>query len=317
MAYDELQDGAFAPVAKNLFAHTSPPIFTPDDLQSLRWTQANSIICGDAETILSAAPTSLASMIVTSPPYFGQRDYGIAGQIGGEVSPPAYIDRLIKTFRAARRCLRDEGTLWLNLGDKYIDGQLLGMPWRVALALVEDGWKLRSDVIWHKPNAMPHSAKTRPTHDHEYIFLFSKSDDYFYDADSIREPHVTFSEHSKMRGGRNHLGKRNGTPEVGKNGGNSNLHNGRWDQAFHPQGRNKRTVWSIPLGKFREAHFAVFPAKLIEPCILAGSSRGDIVLDPFFGSGTTGLVALKNGRRFLGVEINPDYCRMAHQRLLT
>ena len=193
---------------------------------------------------------------------------------------------------------------------------MLGMPWRVALALVDDGWTLRSDVIWHKPNAMPHSAKTRPTTDHEYVFLFSKSKKYYYDADAIREPHVTFSEKSKMRGGRNHLGKRGGTPEAGKNSGNSNLHDARWDQAFHPKGRNKRTVWSVPLGKFREAHFAVFPEKLIEPCILAGSPQDGVVLDPFFGAGTTGLVALNQGRRFVGIDINRDYCEMARRRLV-
>jgi len=164
---------------------------------------------------------------------------------------------------------------------------------------------------------MPSSVKTRPTTDHEYLFMFSKSKSYHYDADAIREPHVTFSENTKMRGGRNHLGKRGGTPEEGKNKGNSNLHTGRWDQAFHPLGRNKRTVWSVPLGKFREAHFAVFPEKLIEPCILAGVPNGGIVLDPFFGSGTTGLVALNHGRRFIGIELNPDYCKMAQRRLIT
>ncbi|RMG06352.1 MAG: hypothetical protein D6735_04110 [Acidobacteria bacterium] len=132
------------------------------------------------------------------------------------------------------------------------------MPWRVALGLQDAGWILRSEIIWHKPNAMPASVKNRPTTSHEHVFLFAKSKDYFYNADAIREPHVTFTEASKMRGGRNHFGKRNGTPENGKNKGNPNLHNGRWDQAFHPLGRNKRTVWDIPLSKFRDAHFAVF-----------------------------------------------------------
>ncbi|GCL38310.1 DNA methylase N-4/N-6 domain protein [Sphaerospermopsis reniformis] len=143
----------------------------------------------------------------------------------------------------------------------------------------------------------------------------AKSSKYYYDADAIREPHVTFSENSKMRGGRNHLGKKGGTPEQGKNAGNSNLHNGRWDQAFHPKGRNKRTVWEVPLSKFRDAHFAVFPEQLIEPCILAGSSEGGIVLDPFFGSGTVGLVAMKKGRKFIGIDINEDYCQIASKRI--
>jgi DNA modification methylase len=301
----------------NLFTRVSAPVVTRDNLAAISWKKCNSVICGDALAVLPAMPEKLAHMIVTSPPYYGQRDYGVCGQIGAEESPTEYIARLVRIFREARRVLRDDGTLWLNIGDKYTNGYLMGLPWRTALALVDDGWILRSDVIWHKPNAMPHSVKTRPTTDHEYIFMFSKSAEYFYDADAIREPHVTFSEHSKMRGGRNHLGKRGGTPENGKNGGNSNLHNGRWDQAFHPKGRNKRTVWSVALGKFREAHFAVFPPKLIEPCVLAGSPASGIVLDPFFGSGTSGLVALNSGRRFLGIEINPAYCQMAHKRVST
>ena len=254
-------------------------------------------------------------MIVTSPPYFGQRDYGVSSQLGVESTPEEYIDRLVEIFDHARHTLKADGTLWLNIGDKYIDGALAGIPWRVALALRAKGWILRSDIIWHKPNAMPHSVKTRPTTDHEYIFLFSKSSEYYYDVDAIREPHVTFSEKSKMKGGRGHFGKRGSTPESGKNGGSQNLHDARWDQAFHEKGRNKRTVWSVPLGKYRDAHFAVFPERLIEPCILAGCRKGGVVLDPFFGSGTTGLVALMNGRKFLGVEINQEYCAMAAARL--
>lgn len=274
------------------------------------------IICGDASNVLQSTKEAIADMIVTSPPYFSQRDYGVDGQLGTERTPQEYVQRLVATFAQARRVLKDDGTLWLNLGDKYIDGVLAGVPWRVALALQDDGWMLRSDIIWHKPNAMPHSVKTRPTTDHEYIFLFSKSANYYYDVDAIREPHVTFSEHSKMKGGRNHFGKRGSTPEEGKNGGNPNLHNARWDQAFHEKGRNRRTVWSVPLGKYRDAHFAVFPEKLIEPCILAGSRSGGLVLDPFFGSGTAGLVALKHGRQFMGIDINPEYCEMAALRLV-
>jgi site-specific DNA-methyltransferase (adenine-specific) len=162
---------------------------------------------------------------------------------------------------------------------------------------------------------MPNSVKSRPTTDHEYIFLFSKSAQYYYDADGIREQHVTFTENSKMKGGRKHFGNRNGTPEIGKNSGNCNLHDARWDQAFHPKGRNKRTVWSVPLGKFRDAHFAVFPPKLIEPCILAGAPLGGVVLDPFFGAGTVGLVARQLGRRFVGVELNPEFVQIAKRRL--
>lgn len=277
--------------------------------------QANRILCGDAREQLGELPDQSVDTIVTSPPYFRQRDYEDPRQIGEEATPAQYVDNLVEIFQLARRVLKDRGTLWLNLGDKYQQKRLLGMPWRVALALVDAGWQLRSDIIWHKPNAMPHPVRSRPTTDHEYMFLLSKSDDYYYDADAIREPHVTFSDKSRMKGGRNHFGKRNGTPEEGKNAGDSNLHDGRWDQAFHPKGRNKRTVWSVPLGKFREAHFAVFPPALIRPCILAGAPQDGVVLDPFFGAGTVGVVALELHRRFLGVELNPDYVNLAKHRI--
>jgi site-specific DNA-methyltransferase (adenine-specific) len=162
---------------------------------------------------------------------------------------------------------------------------------------------------------MPSSVKDRPTVDHEYVFMFSKNGSYFYNTDAIREPHITFSEKSKTRGGRKHFGVRNGTPEKGKNGGNPNLHNGRWDQAFHPNGRNKRTVWEIPLGKFRDAHFAVFPEKLVEICMLASTQANDYILDPFCGSGTTGLVAVKHDRNFFGIELVEKYQKMAQKRI--
>nr|WP_228043757.1 site-specific DNA-methyltransferase [Dolichospermum sp. LEGE 00246] len=262
-------------------------------------------------------PNSLVQTVITSPPYYGQRDYCTEEQIGIEENPDEYISRLLEIFDEVKRVLKEDGTLWINLGDKYIDGSLAGLPWKLALALKERGWILRSDIIWYKPNAMPSSVKNRPTTDHEYMFLFAKSSKYYYDADAIREPHVTFSENSKMRGGRNHLGKKGGTPEQGKNSGNSNLHNGRWDQAFHPKGRNKRTVWEVPLSKFRDAHFAVFPEQLIEPCILAGSSEGGIVLDPFFGAGTVGLVSMKKARKFIGIELNEDYCKIATKRIFS
>lgn len=278
-------------------------------------TPANQILTGDARTRLAELPPDFADVVVTSPPYYRQRDYTVAGQLGQEPSPDAYVQQLVLVFREARRVLKSAGSLWLVLGDKYEQGQLLGMPWRVALALQTDGWLLRSDVIWHKPNAMPSATKTRPTTDHEYVFFFTKSPDYFYDADAIREPHVTFTERSRMRGGRKHFGKRGGTPEAGKNQGNANLHNGRWDQAFHPRGRNKRTVWSIALSKFREAHFAVFPEQLVETCVQASCPFGGLVLDPFLGSGTTAVVARKLGRQFLGIDISSQYCELARSRL--
>lgn len=276
----------------------------------------NRIYHGDALSLLKSWPEQLVECVVTSPPYYQQRDYeGEADQIGLEGSPPEYVERLVAIFRQCRRVLKDSGSLWLVIGDKYDNGELLGMPWRVALALVDDGWNLRSDCIWHKPNAMPSSTKSRPTLDHEYIFFFTKSKSYYYNADAIREPHVTFTPQSRMRGGRGHFGRRGGTPEAGKNGGDNNLHNGRWDQAFHPLGRNKRTVWSIPLSKFRGAHFAVFPERLVQNCILAGCPEGGLVLDPFLGSGTTAVVAKKLGRRYLGIDCAEEYCALAKERI--
>ncbi|MGC9503324.1 DNA-methyltransferase [Baaleninema sp.] len=276
----------------------------------------NTILCGDSRQLLRSLPSESIDCIVTSPPYYGQRDYGIDEQIGNEDTPQAYVANLVTLFDECRRVLKDTGTLWLNLGDKYLNGNLLGMPWRVALSLQDRGWILRNDIIWYKPNAMPHSVKNRLTIDHEYLFFFTKqASGYFYDQDAIREEHITFSENSKMKGGRNHFGKRNSTPEQGKNGGNPNLHDGRWDRAFHPKGRNKRTVWNVPLSKFRDAHFAVFPEKLIEPCILAGCPTGGTILDPFFGAGTTGLVANQLGRNYVGIELNPDYIEIAQKRL--
>ncbi len=273
------------------------------------------IFCGDALKQLRRMPDGLVDCVVTSPPYFRQRDYQGSRQIGQESAPSKYVERLTAIFAEARRVLKPSGSMWLVIGDKYHGGELLGMPWRVALALKDDGWILRSDVIWHKPNAMPSPVKSRPTTDHEYVFFFSKSPDYFYDADAIREPHVTFTDKSRMRGGRRHFGRRGGTPENGKNGGHSNLHDARWDQAFHPKGRNRRTVWSVPLSKFREAHFAVFPESLVETCILAACPQNGVVLDPFLGSGTTAVVARGLGRKFIGIDCVREYCNMARRRL--
>ena len=277
--------------------------------------QLDQVLHGDCEHVLAGLPSESVNSIVTSPPYYRQRHYSADDEVGQEATPAQYTHRMITIFRQARRVLKKEGTLWLVLGDKYQDGRQLGMPWRIALALQDDGWILRSDIIWHKPNAMPSPVKTRPTTDHEYVFLMSKSKKYFYDTDAIREPHVTFSENSQMKGGRNHFFKKGSTPEQGKNGGDSNLHNARWDQAFHPKGRNKRTVWSVPLSKFRDAHFAVFPERLVETCVLAGCPENGVVLDPFFGSGTTGVVATRLQRHFLGIERSAEYCDMARERL--
>lgn len=275
------------------------------------------LITAPAQEALSGLEDNSIQLTVTSPPYFKQRTYskGLEEEIGLERHLDTYLEHLVEVFTLLRAKTRDDGLLFLNLGDTYVNGKLTGVPWRTALALSDAGWILRSDIIWHKPNAMPSAVKNRPTVDHEYIFMLAKTKDYYYNADAIREPHVTFTDKSKMKGGRGHFGKRGGTPEQGKNSGSHNLHDGRWDQAFHPLGRNKRTVWEVPLGKFRGAHFAVFPEKLIEPCIKAGSKEDSLVCDPFSGAGTTGVSALRHGRRYLGIDINGDYNEIARERL--
>jgi len=279
----------------------------------------NSVLLGDIQDVHKKLPNSKFQTIITSPPYFGHRKYSknecSVHEIGTEKNLDDYISNIVTCFELLKPKLKEDGLLWLNLGDTYREKRLLGVPWRVALALQDKGWILRSDIIWKKPNAMPSSIKDRPTTDHEYVFLFSKSKKYYYDSDAIREPHTTFTDKSKMKGGRNHFGKKNGTPESGKNGGNSNLHDGRWDQAFHPKGRNKRTVWEIPLSKCRDAHFAVYPEKLVEICLLSSTKSGDYVMDPFTGSGTTGVVSKKNNRNFIGIELVEKYQKMAQQKI--
>ena len=181
------------------------------------------ILNGNVEDIADKIDKESVQAIITSPPYYKLRKYSkneeeLRSELGNESTVEEYVERLVKIFRKLRLVLRNDGLLWLNLGDTYVNKELQGVPWKVAIALQEDGWILRSDVIWHKPNAMPSSVKTRPTTDHEYVFMFSKAKDYYYDADAIREPHITFTDKSKMKGGRNHFGKKNGTPEKGKNG---------------------------------------------------------------------------------------------------
>lgn len=281
--------------------------------------EAGRILLGDVRELSMAEPAASVDCIITSPPYFGHRRYSAdedVRELGREESVSEYVIHIVASFRAAQRLLQPQGTMWLNLGDTYRGGKLLGVPWRIALALQDDGWWLRADVIWHKPNAMPSSVKNRPTLDHEYLFLLSCGPSYYYDADAIREPHVTFTEQSRMMGGRNHLGRRGSTPEAGKNGGDANLHDARWDQYFHPNGRNKRSVWSVPLSKCRDSHFAVFPERLIEPCVLASCPPGGVVLDPFMGAGTTAIVSSRLGRTYLGFELVPEYVALAERRIL-
>lgn len=278
----------------------------------------NKILLGDARKLAATLPHNSIQCIITSPPYWGLRHYGDNSdeEIGRENTIAEYVKDLVDVFHALFPILKDNGSFWLNLGDTYRNENLMGIPWRVALALQDDGWILRNDVIWHKPNAMPSSVKNRLTVDHEYLFFFTKErTGYYYDIDAIREEHITFSEKSKMKGGRKHFSGDMTTPENGKNKGNSNLHTGDWSKAFNPKGRNKRTVWEIPLSKSRDSHFAVFPEKLIIPCILASSSLNDIILDPFMGSGTTAITALKNQRNFVGFELEEKYQIMATEKI--
>lgn len=254
---------------------------------------------------------------VTSPPYWGLRDYNNTQQIGLETNVDEYIDRLVKVFSEVKRVLKEDGTLWLNLGDTYMTKSykhlkpkdMLGLPWKVAFALQENGWWLRSDIVWNKPNAMPTSIKDRPTKSHEYIFLLSKSKKYYYDTDSIREPYTTEMKgkpHNKKYG-------RLTSDEI------DNLTaNGTSGSGFsrHEKGRNKRTVWTVPTSSQKDAHFAVFPEELIKPCILAGCPEEGTVLDPFMGSGTTAVVAKKLNRNFIGFELNGDYIKIAENRFI-
>ena len=281
---------------------------------------------------LRQLPDNHVQCVVTSPPYWGLRDYGIDGQLGLEPTLDEYVAKMVEIFREVRRVLRPDGTLWLNMGDSYsgsgkgqwnggcadpknnktkgmaIDGgivpnglkpkDLIGVPWRVAFALQADGWWLRSDIIWAKPNPMPESVTDRPTKSHEYIFLMSKSAKYFYDADAIRDAPTGRTDSIK------HFGK---GPHA-----KSHTHNYQLDGIT---GRNKRTVWTVATQPFSEAHFATYPEKLIEPCILAGCPIGGIVLDPFMGSGTTAVVAANNGRDWIGFELNAEYIKIAEKRI--
>lgn len=298
--------------------------------------------CGDALTVLRTLPARSVHCCVTSPPYFGLRDYGVKGQLGLERSPDEYVARLVEVFGEVRRVLRDDGTLWLNLGDSYAVGKqgradggrpekgrgwaeyqyqengfrqrqapdglkpkdLLGIPWRVAFALQADGWYLRSDIIWHKPNPMPESVRDRPTKGHEYLFLLAKGERYYYDAEAIREnsPPCKPSEFGRKVASAYGLAKLTGNMAPGVKWGSNG-------------GRNRRTVWTVTPATFREAHFATFPPALIEPCILAGSPVGGTVLDPFSGAGTTGLVAAQHDRSYVGIELNRKYVAMSRRRI--
>lgn len=262
------------------------------------------IILGDSREVLKSFPDNFFQCCITSPPYWGLRDYGIKGQIGAEVELKNYIDDLVKIFNEVRRTLKPDGTLWLNIGDAYTSGNrtwrdddkknpgrgmsyrpptpdglkskdLIGIPWKIAFALQEDGWYLRSDIIWNKPNCQPESVKDRPTRSHEYIFLLTKSEKYYYDYESIKEQTID---------------------------GNSL--------------KNKRTVWNINTNGFKGPHFAVFPPELVKQCLFAGSKINSNILDPFFGAGTVGLVSNNYNRKCFGIELSPEYIKLAEERIL-
>jgi DNA modification methylase len=309
----------------------------------------NRIDFGDCRETMRrwAADGVKAQTCVTSPPYFGLRDYGHEGQIGLEQTPEAYIAAMVEVFRCVRDVLADDGTLWLNIGDSYFSDtkgtggnggnlgptksqtqgsnagsryqpkrfernglkpkDLIGIPWMLAFALRADGWYLRQDIIWHKPNPMPESVRDRCTKAHEYIFLLSKSERYYFDSHAIAEPAQYFGKDNRS-------GKGNIRYEGKRTEGDAKA-NGQQSFVTINETRNKRSVWTVTTKPYKGAHFATFPPDLIEPCILAGSRQGDVVLDPFMGSGTTAQVAVQHGRQYLGCELNPAYEAMQQERL--
>lgn len=300
------------------------------------------VLIGDCVASMRGLPDQSAHTCVTSPPYFGLRDYGMDGQIGLEDTPEAFVARLVEVFREVRRVLRDDGTLWLNLGDSYAGGNgagkwregsaradgnvrgdgegsrrnrngngsvegvkpkdLIGIPWRVAFALQADGWYLRQDIIWHKPNPMPESVTDRCTKAHEYIFLLSKGPRYYFDAEAIKEPAI-------------YAGKRDSVKQKEFRGKGPIPGTGQSSFRAITETRNRRSVWTVAAKPFKGAHFATFPPDLIEPCILAGAPFGGTVLDPFGGSGTTAGVAIRNGRNAILCELNPEYAALVDRRI--
>lgn len=263
---------------------------------------------GDCRQVMAEMPEKFVQTVVTSPPYWGLRDYGVGGQLGLEATPEEYLRNMVEVFRGVRRVLRNDGTLWLNLGDTYgKDKQLVGIPWRVALAMQADGWYLRSDIIWAKPNPMPESITDRPTKAHEYLFLLTKSPRYYYDADAIREAWAE-RQNDIQRAMDKHPGYA-AKHDAGYNG------RVRGQPVGDPEkGRNARTVWTIATQPYPGAHFATMPEALVEPCVKAGSKTGDIVLDPFGGSGTVAQVANRLNRRAVLIDLNPEYIEQQMKR---
>jgi DNA modification methylase len=305
------------------------------------------ILVGDVRQQLAGIADGSVQCCVTSPPYWGLRDYGVDGQIGLEQTPEAYVAEMVGVFREVWRVLANDGVLWLNLGDSYAGGgnggggsyaserlgwskkgvmgghglkpkDLVGIPWRVAFALQADGWWLRQDIIWHKPNPMPESVTDRCTKSHEYLFLLTKSNRYYFDDLAIAEPATT--KPGATWAERKAAGATAGNVIVGhetRNGTQRVVHGkGVTSNLTRQDGlRNKRSVWTINTKPFRGAHFAVMPEALVEPCVLASSRPDDLVLDPFTGSGTVAVVALRHNRNFVGVELNPEYAEIARNRV--
>lgn len=268
------------------------------------------ILRGNALNKLKEIPEQSIHTCITSPPYFNLRNYGHKDQLGLESNSEEFIQNLVNVFSQVKRVLKDDGTLWLNMGDTWDKKkQLLGIPWRTALALQQDGWVLRSDIIWHKPNVMPSSVRDRVTNCHEYIFLLSKNKKYYYDNEIIKEDSTFKNSKGEFRpNGMAGIGKKN----KGKKG--FEIRSGLSNMKEQPK-RNKRSVWTITNKPFKDAHFAVFPPDLIEPCVLAGCPKNGTILDPFAGSGTTGVVAQKHNRNAVLVELNNEYIKIAKKRL--
>lgn len=283
----------------------------------------DTILLGDSLVVLKTIPSGSIHCCVTSPPYYALRDYEAEGQIGREATPGEYIERLVMVFSEVKRVFRPDGTFWLNIADTYCKHpkqgakkkDMLGIPWRLALALQRDGWYLRSNVIWEKGNAMPESVTDRCSRSYEHVFQLSKSKRYYFDRAAIAEP-IAPSTLVRMRSGRGGSHKyAEHVPGQSVQGINRPRKAGDISEEQLPTHRNKRDVWHINTSSYSGAHFAAFPPQLAETCILAGCPMGGIVLDPFFGSGTTGLAAKQSGRHYIGVEINPEYCRLAKERI--
>jgi site-specific DNA-methyltransferase (adenine-specific) len=286
---------------------------------------------GDCIAEMQSMPAKSIHCCVTSPPYYGLRDYGVDGQIGLEETPAAFIEKLVAVFREVKRVLRDDGTLWVNMGDSWgKDKQLLGMPWRLAFALQDDGWLLRQDIIWNKTNPMPESVRDRCTKAHEYVFLLTKKKRYHFDHDAIREPAVYAGKNTGVGFGhgtdkstrdRSRVKARdNFRRDASKRaqvipGQNYGTHRADRQDTVPDGMRAKRTIWTLATRAFKGAHFATFPPQLIEPCILAGCPAGGTVLDPFGGSGTTAGVALAHGRNAVLCELNPEYAAYVPARV--